>query len=81
MNVPKDVAGGLLVQNRERKVLMAKYNPYMIRGNIEIEPQGCLVIMPGVKMYFDPGFGIIVNGTLIARVKVFSNYAGLFLSI
>ncbi|KAH3754675.1 hypothetical protein DPMN_189356 [Dreissena polymorpha] len=73
VNVPKDVAGGLLVQNRERKVLMAKYNPYMIRGNIEIEPQGCLVIMPGVKMYFDPGFGIIVNGTLIARGSYIPN--------
>jgi len=66
----QEIRGGLLLHDRTRKVLMKKYGPYHIQGNIEIDPSSCLVIMPGVKMYFDPGFGIIVNGTLIARVSV-----------
>ncbi|XP_052783699.1 protein bark beetle-like isoform X2 [Mya arenaria] len=65
--VQEDVKGGVVIRNKERKVLMKKYGPYHIQGNLELEPQACMVIMPGVKMYFDPGFGIIVNGTLIAR--------------
>lgn len=59
--------GGLII--KDKKVLMEKYGPYTIQGNIEIAPSGCLVIMPGVKMYFGAGYGIIVNGTLIARVS------------
>lgn len=64
----EDVGGGVVIRDREKKVLMEKYGPYMVQGNIEIEPKGCLVIMPGTVMYFNPGFGIMVNGTLIARV-------------
>lgn len=64
----EDVGGGVVLKNTEKRVLMEKYGPYKIQGNIEIGPKACLVIMPGVVMYFNPGFGIIVNGTLIARV-------------
>lgn len=59
--------GGIII--KKKKVLMEKYGPYEVQGNIEIAPSGCLVIMPGTKMYFGPGYGIIVNGTLIARVS------------
>lgn len=60
--------GGIVITGR--KVLMQKYGPYHVQGNIEIAPKGCLVIMPGVEMYFGVGYGIIVNGTLIARVGI-----------
>lgn len=63
--------GGIVI--KDQKVLMEKYGPYHIRGNIEIAPSGCLVIMPGVKMYFGIGFGILVNGTLIARGSYLPN--------
>lgn len=60
--------GGVVIKNQ--KVLMEKYGPFHIQGNIEIAPSGCLVIMPGTKLYFGPGYGILVNGTLIARVSI-----------
>lgn len=60
--------GGTTIKNRQ--VLMQKYGPFHIKGNIEIAPIGCLVIMPGTELYFDPGYGMIVNGTLIARVSL-----------
>ena len=61
-----EIQGGTTIRNKQ--VLMKKYGPFHIKGNIEIAPTGCLVIMPGVEIYFDPGMGMIVNGTLIARV-------------
>ena len=74
----EDVGGGLVIKDRDRKVLMEKYGPYKIQGNIEIEPKACMVIMPGVVMYFDPGFGIMVNGTLIARVGIITSFKCLY---
>lgn len=63
--------GGTTIKNRQ--VLMQKYGPFHIKGNIEIAPTGCLVIMPGTELYFDPGYGMIVNGTLIARGSYLPN--------
>ena len=60
--------GGTTIRNKQ--VLMKKYGPFHIGGNIEIAPSGCLVIMPGTELYFEPGMGMIVNGTLIARVSM-----------
>ena len=64
----EEFEGGITIKNRQ--VLMKKYGPFHMKGNIEIAPTGCLVIMPGTELYFDPGYGMIVNGTLIARVSL-----------
>ena len=74
----EEFGGGLVLRNKH--VIMEKYGPYNVQGNIEIAPEGCLVIMPGVEMYFNPGHGIIVNGTLIARVSYFMIFPVLFLA-
>lgn len=63
--------GGAIIKNKQ--VLMQKYGPFHIKGNIEIAPTGCLVIMPGTELYFNPGYGMIVNGTLIARGSYLPN--------
>ena len=72
---PKIIAlptfGGLGQTIKEPRVFMPKYGPFLITGNIEVAPSGCLVIMPGTEMFFNPGLGIIVNGTLIARVSIY----------
>nr|KAG5700697.1 hypothetical protein BaRGS_029062 [Batillaria attramentaria] len=57
-------SGGLVYGKR---AMMKSDNPHTIYGNIEIPPDACLYIEPGTIMRFGPGFGIIVNGTLIAR--------------
>lgn len=48
--------------------LVKRQSPHRIGKSIEISPKGCLFIEPGCKLEFAPGEGIIVNGTLIARV-------------
>ena len=67
ITVKEELEGGMIIKNKQ--VLMKKYGPFYMKGNIEIAPTGCLVIMPGTEIYFDPGSGMIVNGTLIARVS------------
>ncbi|XP_067681580.1 protein bark beetle-like [Haliotis asinina] len=62
--VSKYPAGAVI---RDRRALMRADNPHITYGNLEIAPSGCLYIEPGVEMRFGPGFGIIVNGTLISR--------------
>lgn len=57
-------SGGLV---HGRRAMMKSDNPHVIYGNIEIPPDACLYIEPGTVMRFGPGFGMIVNGTLIAR--------------
>ena len=49
--------------------LMRRNSPHRIRKSIEISPKGCLFIEPGCRLEFASGEGIIVNGTLIARVN------------
>lgn len=66
--VSKYPAGAVI---RDRRALMRVDNPHITYGNLEIAPSGCLYIEPGVEMRFGPGFGIIVNGTLISRVRAF----------
>lgn len=60
---------GMVLPENKKWAIMKIYSPYKIQGNIEIPPNTCLYIEPGVTMYFGPGFGMIVNGTLIARVN------------
>ena len=60
-------SGGIV---RGRKALLKRDNPHIIYGNIEIPHDSCLYIEPGCVLRFGPGFGIIVNGTLIARVSL-----------
>ena len=67
--VQEEFGGGGIILKSQRRVLLQKYGPYNVQGNIEVDPKSCLVIMPGTEMYFNPGYGIIVNGTLIARVS------------
>ncbi|KAK6181325.1 hypothetical protein SNE40_009204 [Patella caerulea] len=57
-------SGGII---RDKRALVLSDSPHVIYGNIEIAPTGCLYIQPGCELRFGPGFGIIVNGTLIAR--------------
>lgn len=52
-----------------KRALLERDNPHIIYGNIEIPSNACLWIEPGSVLRFGPGFGIIVNGTLIARVS------------
>lgn len=59
--------GGFVV--KDSRALMRNNSPHIIRGNIEIAPTGCLYIEPGSVLKFAPGQGMIVNGTLIARVR------------
>ena len=58
--------GGII---KDRRALMTINNPHIINGNVEIAPSGCLYIEPGCELRFGPGFGILVNGTLISRVS------------
>lgn len=58
--------GGKVI--KDNRALLRTHNPHIIRGNIEIAKTGCLYIEPGSVLKFGPGYGIIVNGTLIARV-------------
>lgn len=59
--------GGTVI--KDSRALMKKDNPHIIKGLIQIAPSGCLYIEPGAVLQFAPGQGIIVNGTLIARVR------------
>lgn len=54
--------------------MMKKDNPHIIKGNIQIAATGCLYIEPGTVLKFAPGQGMIVNGTLIARVRHASSF-------
>ncbi|KAL3873372.1 hypothetical protein ACJMK2_036501 [Sinanodonta woodiana] len=53
-----------------KKAVIRDGRPYKIKGNIEIDPKGCLYIEPGTVFHFAPGRGIMVNGTLIARGSI-----------
>ncbi|KAL3873370.1 hypothetical protein ACJMK2_036499 [Sinanodonta woodiana] len=53
-----------------KKAVIRDGSPYKIKGNIEIDPKGCLYIEPGTVFHFAPGRGIMVNGTLIARGSI-----------
>ena len=55
-----------------KRALLERDNPHEIYGNIQIPAGACLWIEPGSVLKFGPGFGIIVNGTLIARVGYIS---------
>ncbi|XP_076442507.1 protein bark beetle-like [Babylonia areolata] len=57
-------SGGIV---QGKRALLERDNPHVIYGNIEIPPDACLWIEPGCVLRFGPGYGIIVNGTLIAR--------------
>lgn len=59
-------SGGVV---RGKRALLERDNPHVVYGNIEIPSNSCLWIEPGSVLRFGPGFGIIVNGTLIARVS------------
>lgn len=59
-------SGGIV---RGKRALLERDSPHVIYGNIEIPSNACLWIEPGSVLRFGPGFGIIVNGTLIARVS------------
>lgn len=50
-----------------KRALIQRDSPHIINGNIHIPSNSCLYIEPGSLLKFGPGFGIIVNGTLIAR--------------
>lgn len=63
---------GVSIKKGEKKAIMRSGSPYKMKGNIELEPQSCLWIEPGTIFHFSPGYGFIVNGTLIARVSVYS---------
>ena len=55
---------------KDNRAMMKADGPHIINGNIEIAPSGCLYIEPGSILKFAPGIGMIINGTLIARVSV-----------
>ena len=57
--------GGII---RGKYAFLKKDSPHIINGNIQIAPSGCLYIEPGTVLKFAPGVGMIINGTLIARV-------------
>ena len=58
--------GGIIV---DKRALIKAENPHKIDGNIQIAPGACLYIEPGTVLQFSPGYGIRVNGTLIAWVS------------
>lgn len=66
--VTKYPSGGVV---QGKRALMKNDSPHRIYGNIEIPASACLYIEPGTELRFGPGYGIIVNGTLIARVCQF----------
>ena len=53
---------------KEKKGILKEGSPYKVGGNIELAAGSCLWIEPGTEFHFGPGFGMIINGTLIARV-------------
>lgn len=64
--ITKLTGGGII---RNSLALIKRDNPHEIKGNIQIAPSGCLYIEPGAVLKFAPGVGMIINGTLIARVS------------
>ncbi|KAK3092533.1 hypothetical protein FSP39_004063 [Pinctada imbricata] len=52
---------------KDKRGIMQEGGPYKVEGNLELAPGSCLWIEPGTVFQFGPGFGMIINGTLIAR--------------
>jgi len=65
---PEQIKFGIVIKNQRRAIMRDK-SPYKVLGNIEVDPRACLFIDPGTTFHFGPGYGILVNGTLIARVS------------
>ena len=65
----REIRYGMVLPVNSKRAIMKIYSPYKIHGNLEVPPSTCLYIEPGVTLYFGPGYGMIVNGTLIGRVR------------
>lgn len=61
---------GTTVPTKRKKAIMRDGSPYKIHGNFALSPLSCLYIEPGTVLHFGPGYGMIINGTLIARVGI-----------
>ncbi|XP_065210133.1 protein bark beetle-like [Planococcus citri] len=55
------------VISNARITLEKQLSPYIVKKDIQIEQSGELWIEPGVKVFFEPGFGITVRGILTAK--------------
>lgn len=64
----QNVIGGTYSQNL---TLFYRNQPFRVSKDIVVEPGATLTIETGVKMYFDPGVGITVRGSLFAVVCSF----------
>jgi VCBS repeat-containing protein len=51
----------------------ASNGPYVVSSNLAIPAGVTLTIQPGTSVYFEPGAGITVNGTLLANATQFSH--------
>ena len=49
-----------------KRTLSLSDSPYLVEGDVVVEPEGQLVIESGVTMKFNPGVGITVRGVLTA---------------
>lgn len=65
---PEEIKFGIIVKGA-KKAIMRDQSPYKVYGNIELDPHSCMYIEPGTTLHFGPGYGMIINGTLIARVS------------
>ncbi|XP_021367968.1 protein bark beetle-like isoform X3 [Mizuhopecten yessoensis] len=63
---PDEIKFGIVIKG-SKKALMRDQSPYKVYGNIELDSKACLYIEPGTTMHFGAGYGMIINGTLIAR--------------
>jgi parallel beta-helix repeat protein len=59
---PTFVSGSIMVDT----IWILADSPYIVTGDVTVEPGATLTIEPGVDVRFDPPFTIIVDGTLIA---------------
>ncbi|XP_033735968.1 LOW QUALITY PROTEIN: protein bark beetle-like [Pecten maximus] len=63
---PDEIKFGIVIKG-SKKALMKDRSPYKVYGNIELDSKSCLYIEPGTTFHFGSGYGMIINGTLIAR--------------
>lgn len=53
------------------KILYASESPFILRQDLEIQPNAKLTVEPGVTVHFAPMVGITVRGQLKAIVSIF----------
>lgn len=76
-----ELTNGMIAKKQR---LERSLSPFLVREDIVVEPEGELIIDPGVELRFAPMVGITVKGVLTAMVSVVYNrlhYVNTFVKI